>query len=138
MPDCNQMIVSTVFRHYPKAQAVYLFGSMADGEAWPESDVDIAVLLPPMEAKQAGTLLFSPCAFELADQLGREVDLLNLRQLSTVFQMQVIAANRLLYAADQVEAEEFEMLVLSFYQKLNEERAEILKDFRRTKRAWPV
>ncbi len=29
MPDCNQMIVTTVFRHYPAAQAVYLFGSMA-------------------------------------------------------------------------------------------------------------
>jgi hypothetical protein len=52
--------------------------------------------------------------------------------------VQVIAAERLLYAADPAAAEEFEMLALSFYQKLNEERTEILEDFRRTKRAWPV
>ncbi len=133
-----QVIIATVLRHYPTAQAVYLFGSLAAGEAWPDSDADIAVLLPPAEAKQATSLLFSPCAFELAERLKREVDLLNLRQLSTVFQVQVIAANCLLHAADQAAAEEFEMLALSFYQKLNEERAEILKDFRRTKRAWPV
>lgn len=68
-----------VFRHYPTAQAVYLFGSLATGEAWPNSDADIAVLLPPAEAKQAASLLFSPCAFELTELLRRNVNLLNLR-----------------------------------------------------------
>jgi predicted nucleotidyltransferase len=138
LPDFDQLIATTVLRHYPTAQAVYLFGSLAAGEAWPDSDADIAVLLPPAEAKQTGQLLLSPCAFELAGQLGREVDLLNLRLLSTVFQVQVIAAESLLHAADPTAAEEFEMLALSFYQKLNEERAGIIEDFRRTKRAWPV
>jgi len=44
-------IVITVFRYYPAAQAMYLFGSLATGEAWPDSDTDIAVLLPPAYQK---------------------------------------------------------------------------------------
>jgi predicted ATPase len=35
-------------------------------------------------------------------------------------------------------ADEFEMLMLSFYQKLNEERQDILAEFARTGRAYPV
>jgi predicted nucleotidyltransferase len=115
-----------------------LFGSLATGEAWPDSDADIALLLPFAQARQSGQLLLSPCAVDLADQLNRDVDLLNLRLLSTVFQNQVIASGKLLHAHDESAADEFEMLALSLYQKLNEERAGILEDFRRTKRAYPV
>jgi hypothetical protein len=43
-----------------------------------------------------------------------------------------------LYVGDAYAKDEFKMLTLSFYQKLNEERAGILEDFYRTKRAYPV
>ncbi len=41
-------------------------------------------------------------------------------------------ANRRIYCADLCAAEEFEMLTLSFYQKLNEERKAILESFEET------
>ena len=46
-------IVRTVLRHYPDTQAIYLFGSYGTENEWPDSDVDIALLLPPEQAKAA-------------------------------------------------------------------------------------
>ncbi|MCI5167836.1 MAG: nucleotidyltransferase domain-containing protein [Candidatus Electrothrix sp. GM3_4] len=134
----DRKIGTVVLKHYPVVQAVYLFGSLASGEERPDSDADIGLLLPIAEAKKKRALLLSSCAFELADQLGRDTDLLNLRQVSTVMQHQVVSYGTLLHVGDEYSQQEFEMLTLSFYQKLNEERAGILEDFYRTKRAYPV
>ena len=40
-------IEKTIRDFYPEVQAIYLFGSFARGNAQYDSDVDIAVLLPP-------------------------------------------------------------------------------------------
>ena len=79
----------------------------------------------------------SRCRFDLQEALSREVDLLNARQVSTVFQKEIIGGARI-YCADRYAADEFEMLVISYYQKLNEERREILAAFYRTGRAYAV
>lgn len=47
-----------------------------------------------------------------------------------------IIGGRLIYSPDRQTVDEFEMLVLSYYQKLNEERKDILESFRRTRRAY--
>jgi hypothetical protein len=88
--------------------------------------VDIALLLPPIEAKRARNLAGTDCAHELTSALGKEVDLLNARMVSTVFQKEIVTNGRLLYCADRYAVDEFEMLTLSYYQKLNEERREIV------------
>jgi len=119
-------ITPIILRHYPAVQGIYLFGSYGTADEWPDSDVDLALLLPPAQAKAAKSLALSQCRFELEDALGKEVDLLNARQVSTVFQKEIIFGGRLLYCADQYAVDEFEMLVISYYQKLNEERREIL------------
>ena len=49
-----------------------------------------------------------------------------------------IIGGRLIYSPDHLAVDEFEMLVLSYYQKLNEERKDILESFRKTKRAYAV
>jgi len=64
--------------------------------------------------------------------------LINLRQVSTVFQKEIIMAERRIICADTYAAEEFEMLVLSRYQKLNEERAELLAEGLRSGRFYNV
>lgn len=69
-----------ILRHYPAVQGIYLFGSYGTEDEWPDSDVDLALLLPPAEAKAAKSLALSPCRFELEDALAKEVDLLNARQ----------------------------------------------------------
>ena len=119
-------IIDTIRTHYPNVQAVYLFGSYGTEQQWPDSDADIALLLPADEAKRAGSLAMTDLHAALERLLGKEVDLINLRRVSTVFQKEIILAERRIFCADQYAADEFEMLVLSFYHKLNEERAEVM------------
>ena len=131
-------IIQTVLRHYPDTQAIYLFGSYGTENEWPESDVDIALLLPPKQARAGRPVAMSPLCSELGSLLKKSVDLINLREVSTVFQKEIIAADRRIHTGNAYAADEFEMLVLSFYQKLSEERAEILEEFWETGRAYPV
>ncbi len=114
--------------HYPDVKAIYLFGSYDTEREWPNSDVDIALLLPPANARETGSLALSPLWFELERLFGKTVDLINLRQVSTVFQKEIIMADRRIYCGDEYAADEFEMLALSFYQKLNQERSEVLAE----------
>jgi len=113
---------------YPDVQAVYLFGTYDTEDERPDSDADIAVLLAPQQARAAGLLALSDLRVELEDLMKKRVDLINLRRVPTVLQKEVIAADRRIYHADEYAADEFEMLTLSYYQKLNEERAEIIED----------
>lgn len=130
MPFPEDEIVRIVRRHHPEAQALYLFGSQASGEEAPESDVDLALLLPPVVAKREGLLTFKECRFALEELLCRPADLINLRGAQTVFQNEILQSGRLLFDGDTREREAFEGLVLSQYVRLNEERAEILDEIR--------
>lgn len=136
--ESGDTIVRIIQTHHPDVQAIYLFGSWGTEEEWPDSDVDIAMLLPPDKAKTLGALDLVKTQAELASLLHKPVDLLNLRQISTVFQKEVVMADRRIFTANEYAAEEFEMLTLSFYQKLNEERAEILSEGLRSGRFYDV
>lgn len=131
-------ISTTIQHHYPATQAVYLFGSHGSAHEWPDSDIDIALLLPHADAKQTGGLGMSDLRFALESELKKTVDLINLRRVSTVLQKEVVTTGQRIYTGDAYAAEEFEMLTLSFYQKLNEERREILAEFHKTGRAYAV
>lgn len=121
-------IIQAVLAHYPDVQAIYFFGAYGTDDEWEESDVDIALLLEHKKAKKAGSLIMSDLRFELESLLKKDVDLINLRNVSTVLQKEVVAADRRVYCADEYAADEFDMLTISKYQKLNEERAGILKE----------
>jgi uncharacterized protein len=139
MQTISQSIINDIaLAHFPAAQGIYLFGSYGTENEWPTSDVDIALLLPHAEAARERQLGLSSCRMELERALRREVDLVNLRRVNTVFQKEIISEGRLIHCADSQALDEFEMLVISFYQKLNEERREILEAFFRTKRAYAV
>jgi len=120
-------IKDAVLQHYPSTQAIYLFGSYQTEDEWPDSDVDVALLLSPGESRKAGSLMMSELHAALGSMLGRDVDIVNLRRAPTVLQKEVVMADRRIYTADRYSAEEFEMLTMSFYQKLNEERAGIIQ-----------
>lgn len=134
----TEAIIETILRRHPGTQAIYLFGSWGAENEWPDSDVDIALLLPPEQAKALGLSDLIKTQTELSDRLGRSVDLLNLRLVSTVFQKEVVMADRRIYTADEYAAEEFEMLTLSYYQKLNDERAEVMAEGLRSGRFYNV
>ncbi len=110
----------------PDLIALYRFGSQAKGNARPDSDVDLAVLARhPIPALRRFEL-----AQELAAQLHRDVDLVDLRSASTVMRMQVISTGECLFTVSDRLQGEFEDLVYSTYARLNEERREILNDVR--------
>ena len=134
----EKTIIETILQFYPQAQAVYLFGSYGTDSERTDSDIDIALLLPFSQAKQEPALSQSPCKSALEAALGRIVDLINLRMANTVFQNEILNTARLLLIQDEAETAGFEMTVLSAYQKLTEERREILESFYQTKRAYQV
>jgi predicted nucleotidyltransferase len=139
MPEASAtIIIKTIIGYYPRVQGIYLFGSYGTRREWPDSDIDIALLLPSVQTKQEKNLLLSQCRFDLEEVLHKEVDLVNARLVSTVFQKEIVENGRLVYAADPYAVDEFEMLVISYYQKLNEERQKILESFYRTGRAYAV
>jgi predicted nucleotidyltransferase len=61
----------------PDAWAVYLYGSFARGEEWPDSDLDVAVLLPPEQ--RIPDVLRLMC--DICERTHRDVDLVDLRQV---------------------------------------------------------
>lgn len=125
-------LTTAILNAFPDVQAIYIYGSAASGEMRPDSDIDLAVLLPPATAITASMIRLLPLRSELERIAKRDVDLINLRAVSTVFQTEILRTGRILYSAAGSARQEFEMLALSYYLKLNEERAEYLLDFKRT------
>jgi len=125
-------ILKTIRAAVPGLVAVYQFGSTTDGTAHADSDLDLAVLarrpLPNLDRWDLQE--------ELAVQMGRDVDLVDLRSASTVMQAQVIDTADLLAEADRTARQEFEMQVCSAYALLNEERAGILSDVQERGRVY--
>lgn len=120
-------LVTLIKEAIPTVSLIYLFGSYATQHERAESDIDIAV-----QADAPLDPLFRwQLANQLASTLGKEVDLIDLRQASTVLRMEIVRHGICLYQRGQ-EAAFFEMTALSMYQHLQQERAEILSDFKRS------
>lgn len=134
----DSRIMEIARARHPDVQAVYRFGSAGTDYERPDSDVDIGLLLPPVTAKRLSPSELMETQTELAVCLGKSVDLLNLRRVSTVMQKEVVMADRRIHTADAYAADEFEMHVLSLYQKLNEERREIIEQGLRSGRFYDI
>jgi predicted nucleotidyltransferase len=106
---------------------VYLYGSVAKGTPRPESDLDVAFL--PSFACDAYDVFRAEQV--LAAKLGRDVDLADLSRAGAVLKAQVLEHGERLLVCDAERAAEFEMLALSDYARLNEERREVLALFGR-------
>ncbi len=101
---------------------IYLFGSRAAGTHRPDSDVDIAFL----STRTVDPLQRFELANRLSDQLGNEVDLVDLSTASTVLAKEVVTKGIVIFNGDLIAQQTFEMYTLSSYARLNEERKEIL------------
>jgi predicted nucleotidyltransferase len=101
---------------------IYLFGSFGTDRQHPASDIDIA-FIPTLPADPLTCFQISNT---LADGLGYTVDLVNLRNSSTVMAKEVLLTGIPLEIQREDIQQEFEMLTLSDYARLNEERAAIL------------
>jgi uncharacterized protein len=131
-------ITDIILSYYPGIQGIYFFGSYGTKEIHSESDIDIALLLPYQTSKNELLQTSTDCVQFLKEKFGRSIDLVNIRETSTVFQNEIINSSheRISFDADAIA--EFEMKTLSEYQKLNDERKEILENFFATKRAYNI
>ena len=96
--------------------------ALADGQTNPHSDIDVAVL----QQQAIAPVTRFDIQQTLAIKFDQDIDLVDLLSVSTVLQNQVIQHGILLYG-DEAEQCKFEMQILSMYQRLNAERADIVK-----------
>ncbi|MEE8587411.1 MAG: nucleotidyltransferase domain-containing protein [Acidobacteriota bacterium] len=125
------LIVQHLQQSLPELLAVYAFGSRAQGTANRDSDLDLAVLA---EGKADPVELWK-LAGDLAGIAGCTVDLLDLRQASTVMQHQIITSGRRLWTKD-VQAPLYESFILSEKTALDTARAGLLEDICREGRVY--
>jgi predicted nucleotidyltransferase len=116
----------------PGLQAAYRFGSTVSGETHAASDVDVAfIAADPITVERCWEV-----AGDLAAELARNVDLVDLRRASTVMRMQVLRNAVTIVDDDPTALAWFEMLSLSDYARLNEERRGILEDVKERGRVY--
>ena len=108
-------------------EGVYLFGSRAQKEENAKSDWDFAYLSRTGVQEQK--------VWEMKTQLeidfDTSIDVVDLYKANTILQVQVIKTGEIIWAGDLNKIRQFEYLTLSYYQKLNDERAHILADVKR-------
>lgn len=110
----------------PKLLAIYAFGSQIEGTAGPDSDLDLAVLLPGY----APALDLWQLSGELADLAGCPVDLLDFRAASTVMQYRILTTGERWWVANTA-VDGYEAGVLSDKTELDTARAALLADIQR-------
>ena len=122
--DPNHKLIIEHLKTLRGLELVYLFGSRADASGSGSSDWDIAILCDQaLESKERWDL-----AQSLANELGVDVDLIDLLQASTVLQLEVVSKGiRLL--GEQNIADIFETKVFSMYGRLQESRSGIIQKF---------
>lgn len=109
-------------------KGVYLYGSRAIGQERPDSDYDIAVLseypylLKPMERFELSA--------EMGDRIQATVDLVDLRAVPLDFRFEIVAQGRRVYCSDTYYCDNYEMTVISMYQRFEQERKKLVEAYK--------
>jgi predicted nucleotidyltransferase len=104
--------VSQALMDDPRVLCVYLFGSRAQGDAHPASDLDLAVLLDvPVSLSEELELRAEAVRILQRD----DIDLVLLDQASPLLRYEVIAGGRRLFARPGFDADLYEQRVLMEY-----------------------
>ncbi|KNF08502.1 nucleotidyltransferase domain-containing protein [Gottschalkia purinilytica] len=116
----NTIVNSMVKEFNPKF--IYLFGSYAKGIARGDSDIDLGIYTDNMIT----TYELFMAAGRLSMKLKKDVEIINLKDISTVFAAQIVIIRDVLYCEDENLRANYEIRILKDYAKLNEERQVIL------------
>ena len=119
-------LIKRVLIEKTSAFIIILFGSAADGRLRVDSDIDLGFLSEKSLSEYEVFLI----AQELADELGRNVDLIDMSRASTVFKSIILGTGKMIYSADENRKHEFQIKTFKDYALLNEERKEILDRIR--------
>lgn len=106
----------------PGVWAVYVYGSFARGDAWAQSDLDLAVLLAPRARIPDRLGLVA----EISREVGREVDLVDLREAGLDLIHEVLRDGRQLLVRRRADVLEWEAERMSDYEDFNPRRSDIV------------
>lgn len=120
--DIQQLLVDKINAQLD-ADFIILFGSFAKGTVREDSDIDVAYF----SSKQLSSYERFQLAGELAGLAGREVDLVDIKQIDTVFTMQIFEQGTPIYIWDENEFTRQKMRAYSMYATLSEQRARVIE-----------
>ena len=108
-PDLK--LLPEIFKKYPDIQAVYLFGSVAGGNANSQSDIDLAILprASSLRTKKLDILA------DLTRYGFNNVDIVFLDIRDIVVRFEAVRQNRLIYCAQDFDAGSFFSLTIRQY-----------------------
>lgn len=118
-----QQVISDKLNEQVKPAFILVFGSYAKGVARDDSDLDIAYYSEKQLSQYERFLL----AGEIAQLCDVEVDLVDIRQVDTVFAAQIYSTAEMIACIDENIFYKDRMKTLSMYATLNEQRAQILQ-----------
>jgi predicted nucleotidyltransferase len=118
-PEDLQKAVDILDRRFG-LDSLWLFGSEAQGTARPDSDVDLAALF---KGRPTPVEVFEVQA-ELAEILGRDVDLVNLDRVSPILGRQVLRQGRLMMDRNPNRRYAFFSRTISMYEDVKIQRRE--------------
>lgn len=125
--ELTRSIISELREQLEHLEGVYLFGSRQRGDSREGSDWDFAFLSREEHTEEINWNIKSA----IETKFDVNIDLIDLYKSNTILQIEVIKSGEPVYVGDIHKIREFEFLTLSYYQKLNEERAEILEDIKK-------
>lgn len=97
-------------------------GSFSRGEGREDSDIDLGIYTDEIIDNY---LLFT-AGNELAFEVKRDIQIVNLKDISTVFAAQIVGTKEVLYCEDEKLMATYDIRIFKDYAKLNEERKVIL------------
>jgi len=95
--------------------AAYLFGSQADGTAYPESDYDFGVLLEHPPALENIALIMQDISDALSDILNKDVDIVILNTTNIELRFSIISRGKLVFDTDYDKRTDFEDIAIRDY-----------------------
>jgi predicted nucleotidyltransferase len=121
---CRRHILQAI----PPVIAIYAYGSRILGTAHPESDLDLALLMPRGERLPA--ILRAQLQGDLESLLGFPVDITVLDpEMQLVHCKEVVSSGEVIYRKEGAAVAAFEMQVLSAYARFCEDRKPVVEAF---------
>lgn len=132
LPEEDKNKIVDFFKKEFSPKFIYLFGSFAKGEGRNDSDIDLAIYTDKII--DSYTLFIA--AGNLSFEVKRDVQIVHLKDISTVFAAQIVGAKEVLYCEDEYLMANYEIRAFKEYAKLNEERKVILDTIKKDGRIY--
>ena len=126
--------IHEILNKFPKLLGIYQFGSSLEYDLKDCGDIDLAVLLN----EKVSEIEWWEFQNDLSLLVKKNIDLIQLRNVSTTFQNQIFSTAKRIYSVNDSLCDDYEALILSLYQKLNEERADILEELKITRKVYDI